>query len=945
MTNHCVSRIEALESRIAPAAAIVTVAFTAGVLSLTSDAGAHDVSITALDASTVELTASAGTLFQQGTDPETDTLRLTGAIKSLTTTLGSGADSLILVGLNVGGDLTIDLGDGANSLYAFGLDVKGSLKVTGGSDDDTVSLQSGNVVVGKDAQFLLAGGANAFQENARLLKIGGDFTYAGLAGEEQILLGPGNVLIGGNATFTLGGGTATATIGSSSFSVGKTLLFDSTASVAGDAVSLRLAPVSLTVGKDLLYKGGAGDDTFNGEIVGGAKVGGIIQLVSGAGAAAINLSFLQVAAKSIEIDASASLGLSNGSVLGVFFGSVPGGVKITGGAGTNEFDLSAGSALLGPVVFEFGNGDTSLLTVNGGKSKSFKATLGSGADSVNLNSMNVSGDIAIDVGDGSNTLNIDGLNAKGGLNVTGGSEEDHVALLGGSVLIGGNATFTFGAGAATATIDPALFTVGKTLLFDSIASVMGDAVSLRLAPTSLTVGKDLLYKGGAGDDTFDGFIVGGAKVGGAIQLVSGPGAATFGLFAPQVAAKRIEIDAGASSALSTGTGFGIGAGRVPGGVKITGGAGTDAIAFDASGCDLGPLVVDLRDGANNSLISVSRGKTKSISVSGGTGSDTQVFFLNNANVGGVGVHNGDGAASTTLNANISTTIGGVVRVESGAHPGDLAALSFGGSNAKIGGIDFITGSGPSTLDFRASGTLSVNLTIKGSIHVAGGTGDDLVDLSAMNLTVGKGIDLALGDGANSAFGFLLGLATSGLKVTSGAGSDSVLFNALGSLGAVVLDLGAGSNSASIRAFIPTFTDPLTAKSLSFTSASGPVETDNFDLAGVQVLGKLNATFGAGVSTLTIDDSLVGGLFTVDTGAGADIVNLDTGATGFGVVLAKAATLQLGDGEDLLVLGGNGLSSLLMAKAAFTADGGIGTNTLTNAAGNVFAQLPVFTNFA
>ena len=75
------------------------------------------------------------------------------------------------------------------------------------------------------------------------------------------------------------------------------------------------------------------------------------------------------------------------------------------------------------------------------------------------------------------------------------------------------------------------------------------------------------------------------------------------------------------------------------------------------------------------------------------------------------------------------------------------------------------------------------------------------------------------------------------------------------------------------------------------------------------------------------------------------MEIDTAATNAGTVLLKAATIKLGDGDDTLILGGNGTSSLLTTKAIISADAGTGTNTLTNDdAGNVFAKAPKFLNF-
>src|SRR4051812_15436472 len=107
------ARIETLESRIAPAS-LVNVTFLKGALNLTGGADADLVTITQLDATTIELKGAGGTLFHLdgSTDPDSDTLILTTSLQSLTATLGAEDDSLTLIGVNIAGDVTIDAGAG-----------------------------------------------------------------------------------------------------------------------------------------------------------------------------------------------------------------------------------------------------------------------------------------------------------------------------------------------------------------------------------------------------------------------------------------------------------------------------------------------------------------------------------------------------------------------------------------------------------------------------------------------------------------------------------------------------------------------------------------------------------------------------------------------------------------------------------------------------------------
>lgn len=53
---------------------------------------------------------------------------------------------------------------------------------------------------------------------------------------------------------------------------------------------------------------------------------------------------------------------------------------------------------------------------------------------------------------------------------------------------------------------------------------------------------------------------------------------------------------------------------------------------------------------------------------------------------------------------------------------------------------------------------------------------------------------------------------------------------------------------------------------------------------------------------------------------------------------------LGEGNDMLVIGGNGTTQLLTTRSTFRADGGAGADTLTNSTNNIFAKEPEFIGF-
>jgi hypothetical protein len=686
MDPHTHSKVEALESRVAPAT--ITVDFSGGILNLTSDDGDHIFFITALDATTVELDGGPDTVFQQGSET-TDTLRLTGPIKSLTATLGSGGDSLDITGLNVAGNINIDLGEGTNKVEILSLTTKGSLEITGGAGIDNVNLGTANVLVRKDLSLQLGDGTNSLLISANPLQVGGQLTYTGGSGSDTARFSAAKAAIGGNATFTFGAGNAELSF-DGSVKFGRDLVFDSTGSLAAENSKLDLSSSSVNVRRDLIFRDGAANSKITANQIGSPAANRNFMVETGAGTYDVSL-LGTLGARLLDFDASASSG-------GIF-------------------------------------------TYSGSASKT--------------------GQIIFTGGDGSDIFNAAGINNK---------------------------------------------------------------------PLSIT-----------------------ANLGG---------------------------------------------------------------------------------GNNESQLQFSASTIKGITITGGDGEDTLEANIFGSKVpGSINIDNGAGPATTTLQLQ-NAILNGEIRVTNGSGPGS-ADVSIAGIASKIGGISYTTDTASSSFSLVGS----LDLAIKGAVRVTGGAGGDSVNLGVIGARIGKGITLDLGDGGNSVSGSFGSLFTRSLIITGGTGSDSLTLDGVGNLGVVNLNLGAGNNSAM---FVGTF-GFLTARTFTFSSAS-TVDIDALSLALVQVLGKFNAQFGAGTSLFLLNDSIIGSVFTVDTGAGGDTVNIDTQNTGAGVLLAKSAILTLGEGNDVLTIGGNGTTQLLTTKSRFRADGGNGSDTLTNSPNNIFAKEPEFIDF-
>jgi len=675
-----------------------------------------------------------------------------------------------------------------------------------------------------------------------------------------------------------------------------------------------------------------------------------------------------------------------------------GALNLTGDTGDHQFKITAldeGAfqlqAVNNSVLFHVDgvatDTDTLLLT---GPIKSLTATGGTGVDAIDLIGLTIAGNVKIDGGVGANTTTFDTVAIKGGLQVLGGAGADHLLAPQGSLSVkkdvvlslgdgangfesyastfqvggqitctggsgadafgiyngvfsvGGNLTLNLGAGSASLTtvaVGALLgsFKVGKKLTFDTAQSLAGELSTFAVAATQVQIGGDTQITDGLGDlsvSLTDSVTGGFLNLRGALSVVSGGGGLAFTFGAAQAAAKSISIDASAATIGSVS--LGAGALSVPKGVTYTG--GNVANAFSLLGRDVisgSSLQLNLGAGGTNtlSLSSSAAGFFQKTTVIGGSGDDSISIDLFKAKTASIDIQPGTGADQVSI-ALAQSTVSGKVSVTPAA---DSAAgkLTLKATNSTIGSLDYLSARNGNEVKVTS---LSNGLTVKKAIHIVGGAGDDVIDFgTVLNFKIVQGFKLELGDGTNEVTGNFSNLTAKSFTLTGGVGQDTVDLGGSGSLGTVSLTLGAGKNAATFEG--STF--PLTLSALAYISASGATDPDSLTLDHVGVTGKLDAKFGAGISTLLIDDSIIGGTLKADTGAGADVAKLDTGATNAGTVLAKAVSLILGDDADMLILGGNGTSSLLTTKSTFFADGGVGTNTLTNDAGNVFAKAPTF----
>lgn len=468
---------------------MVTVDFSGGALTLTGDAGDHSFTIEALDATTFQLSGGLDTQFKLGSDPATDTLRLTGSIKSLTATLGAGIDNFDIVGLNVAGDVTIDAGAGTNNLEIIALTAKGSLEITGGGGNDDVILGSGAVVVKKNATIDLGDGDNLFRTAAILMQIGGELSYTGGNNDDTVQFAQGKVVIGRDAILTFGAGSASMEASASNIKVGKNLVFDSTGSLAGENSSLTLTSGLIDVRGDLIYRDGAANSQISTGFIGSQVVRGNLHVTTGGGT--YNLTLLgAIAAKTQDINASASAGGTFTS--NTFGGKTTQTTNFTGSDAPDNVTISQFSIKPVSITANMGGGNNNFnLQAFSSVLKGLTVIGGSGNDQVSATMFGstITGGIDIQNGDGpaTTTLQLLGTKMKGLLSVSNGADAGASSLVISSF------------GTQLGGID---FTTGAAMNTFAITG-----------PNDLSIKGAVRFTGGAGNDTVDLSGLGGGKVG------------------------------------------------------------------------------------------------------------------------------------------------------------------------------------------------------------------------------------------------------------------------------------------------------------------------------------------------------------------------------------------------------------------------------------------------
>ena len=290
------------------------------------------------------------------------------------------------------------------------------------------------------------------------------------------------------------------------------------------------------------------------------------------------------------------------------------------------------------------------------------------------------------------------------------------------------------------------------------------------------------------------------------------------------------------------------------------------------------------------------------------------------------VSNGEGDNTTDMDPGVSLVLG-------------LVSITGGSGSDFIDIGDVLVTTSSITVNSGAGDNdmfLDGNVTVNGSITVLGGAGPDNFepgDGGGNQLTVNGSIVAALGDGTNFIeFSTVNNDITGIVAVTGGSGIDTfdfdtTTFDAL----AISLFLGAGDNVVLLNEGASNL------GSLTITTLGGDDDITGF---GLDVRGATVVSTGEGDDLIQLDNSRFRSTVSVSTAGGNDFVNVENGNQndGIGTRFDGLVSMDLGAGNDTITIGFDANDFVTFTNRVIV-NGGLGTDTLTNSAFNVFAFAP------
>jgi hypothetical protein len=354
---------------------------------------------------------------------------ITGPVKL---TGKGGAESLNIGSLAFSsGPITAALGNGANASSLTSPTARiGGLTLSGGADNDVLSLSCGELTLGF-AKLALGGATNTVNMIGNSLFVGGAFAIASGSGDDSITSMTAHARLAKGLLLDLGDGVNGVTFNNQSFHSGGAVTYKSGNHASGTSVlSITALSVNILGPVSATFAGGDSNVSLDGTAPGRIAS---VKMVSGAGndslslqAAAI-LSVLNVGSVSFNGGDG-----TNGATVSLAGGTV-GAIKYLGGTGNDSLTVSPDLGFIASVTANFGPGAA---TANlGGTAKSrfgavnlLAANAGGEAASIGMQNSVFAGSVTIKTGDGADLIIANDIVVTGAFSISTAGGADLIGI-------------------------------------------------------------------------------------------------------------------------------------------------------------------------------------------------------------------------------------------------------------------------------------------------------------------------------------------------------------------------------------------------------------------------------------------------------------------------------------------------------------------------------------
>ena len=680
-----------------------------------------------------------------------------------------------------------------------------------------------------------------------------------------------------------------------------------------------------------------------------------------------------------------------------------GSFNYIGGEGLDTISVGqtgTNSAITGAVSLNPGNGGSAFTLTNLLVGGDLIEKAGAGADSLTLTTVTIGKGVSFDAGQGNGTLNATATVINAGLSYNALTGTDTVSLA--DATVKGKSGITVNSGNGDLNF-AAAFTVSVPAGGVTLAGKNGNSiVNFNGGTTSMAGDLRVANKSVASQNSGTVTVANLSYAAGDLLAINGVGIwnvrknVTLGAHSPigqinTAAFDELNLDGSLSAVSTKDQTVELNRGLIKGGVSLNSSQGSASlfdtsvgnvdfrqgitvrarqaatVGFDSAGQAkvAGDIVVtslastaEFRNSAGEMILSggvrVSAYSdadltfTSSSAIGGTIAKDVSVTSLTggvNVNAGArkltlAGRLTGSGATDASMGGNSTGTVRFQKDVTLTGGYGNASVVFNGNGDVIFAGKLTVTGGNDATLNWFNNGLLS---SLAGDLAVTAKLGRALASfggagkLIAGNVQI-NGEDVTLNvnsTGTQMSFAKIL-------NVLGGAGDATILMlGAYNVAGDTSFNLGDGS-AAVILSSAGAGTD-FSGKLSIVTGAS----TDTVTFTNVQAAKDVTVSTGAGNDVLYIDgQSVVGGAFSANTGAGGDTIDLGRG-TGFAspaVSFNGKVTINAGSGNDTLFLGksvgggGDANSIAVFNVAGSSINGGTGLNEYDDVAGQGLATL-------